>query len=421
MTTLLFFMFLILSLISLIRFGEKAILYILPYNAISDTLVFFTRDIWLLNSGYLRAIVLMLFIVSYYLKRPKMRSNDVIPWIYIFIIVSLMLIIINSSSLIASYTYFLRVIIYLLLMRISIDYFDTRDKFQTFAKVVFITSLLLIIVNVLVQIFQLGESNYVEGTFYEAGEGSATILLAFIVISFPVVFNFEKTKSKIRVLLAGLIYLSTFIFVIFSFRRTTMIYFGISMIIQYAFSKYKLTKSLGIVFLGIIALVILISVQDTLIEVYEVRFVKTEWHLEKEGRYVESSDIFDRIIERNDLYTNLFGRETFNFSPERNIKEFGYNRQYHNIFAILLDGLGVFGSLIFVILMVQIFLHIRGIPDALIVDNKRLVKVSLYLLVFAYFVQIASFGFEMITIHSYTFMVIAMSYNFSQLYRNKNA
>lgn len=417
MSTIYFIAFVTVSLVLIYKYGLDAIVFVLPFNILSDTFLYFTKDVWIIHSGNLRAIFLLLFILFYYFKKKYLRTNAIVQWAYLFISFCSVVILFGSSSITTSIQYFIKVCIYLLLMRLSFDYFDNLGKIKRFAQWSIISALMIIIINIFLQIFKLGESNYVEGTFYEAGGGSGTIILSFIAISVPILSVLIAPRKSIHSLLFALIYISSTLFVLLSFRRTSWFYFSFSLFIQYLFTRQKTKKSIGVVLSGLVVLAFMIILQSTILDIYEARFVNVERRLENEGRYTESYDVFEKIMYKNDLITNLFGREAFNFSTERNVKEFGYDRQYHSIGSILFDGIGFIGVFIFSIFVLQIMSYIYKYRFNLTNNSEKIINISLYLLLLSYLLQIASFGFELISSHSYIFMTIAVTLNYKILSR----
>lgn len=419
MDTIFFIVFVLFSTFIIFRYGTDMIIYILPYNILADTFLYFTKDTWIIHSGNLRAIFLLLFILYYFFKKKYQRTNYIVYWAYIFIVFCVITIAINSSSLFISYQYFIKVCIYLLLMRISFDYFDNLGKMQRFAKWTVISAFMIIIINIVLQIFQLGESNYVQGTFNEAGGGSATLIITFIAISLPIISVILTPKKQLHSLIFAVIYIASIIFVLLSFRRTSWFYFSFSLFLQYLFTRQKASKSVGVILTGLVVFIFIIFLQSTILDIYEARYVKVERRIENEGRFTETYDVYDKIIYKNDLITNLFGREAFNFSTERNVREFGVDRQYHSISSILFDGVGLIGVSIFAIFIFQILYYIYKYRYYLKNKSETIINLSLYLLLFSYLLQIASFGFELISTHSYIFVTIAMTLNYKLIFNRK--
>jgi hypothetical protein len=213
---------------------------------------------------------------------------------------------------------------------------------------------LLYLLNILIaNFFKLGGTPYSEdglhtGNVFTEGLNS----MAYIVITFPLFIYFHPKRKTLIYFAVGLL----IILIIVQLKRISIIAMSVGLIFYIIFYKEK-TKSF-------VASLLILLVFGLLFPLFENKFntvykereskLKIE-NYKNEGRYTETSLVFNMTVNSNKLTQFLFGKEVFN-SPGNYNNPLSNKRQIHSDYNLLLHGTGVFGILFYFILQLHLLL-----------------------------------------------------------------
>lgn len=418
MLNLLVLIFVFILVFIFFKYKEYSIIFLPLINVVADsTIGFFSGGIHL---GDVRVFFILFFILYYFYKNGI--KKDFVNAIVIFIIIyTIILIFINSSNYVYSSLYFLKVLISLLLFVIAKDFFRNIDQLKKLSKNIEIALIVQIFFIIIANIFKLGESQYVEGTFYEGMGGAPTVFMFFCLCFLPFIIALNDKKKKITMIKYLLFFIIGFVTIIIAMRRTTIFSMGVAVLLYGMLSKNK-TKfvKLSVVF-GFIIVLLWPVFQDRVMTIYNYRFVEKSKTIEEEGRVEESELVLNQVLEFN--LQSFFGQEPYN-SVSFNKKNYFKDRQFHTFHSILLHGTGIIGFLLFLLFFYSIYWSIRVARNRFQNDVFHKMYISCMILLVVNLIQITSFGIEMITSNSFVYICIGafigLSKNPNLLLSHKN-
>lgn len=400
MLNLLVLIFVFILVFLFFKYKEYFILFIPLINVVADsTIGFFSGGVHL---GDVRVFFILFYIVYYFYKNGI--KKDFINAIIIFIIAyTIILIFINSSNYVYSSLYFLKVVISLLLFVIAKDFFRNINQLKKLSKNIEVALIVQIFFILIANIFKLGDSQYVEGTFYEGMGGAPTVFLFFGLCFLPFIIALNDKKKRITMIKYLLFFIIGFVTIIIAMRRTTIFSMGIAVLLFGILSKNKTRfVKLSIVF-GFIIVLLWPIFQDRVMTIYNYRFVEKSKSIEEEGRVEETEIVLNQVLEFN--LQSFFGQEPYN-SVNFNKKQFFLERQFHTFHSILLHGTGIIGFLLFLLFFYLIYWSIRMAKNKLKNDTFHMMYISCMILLVVNIIQITSFGIELITSNSFVYICI---------------
>lgn len=319
-------------------------------NVIADsTQNYFTQG--LASPGYLRAIIILLFILIHfkdYFRKNNINSLILISLIYFFLLGFF------SSDFTYSQSVFLKYFIATMMFPVGYFYFKSRDRFgrlvKTFMGMLGIYILFLIVSN----IFSLGTSDYLaESTYFGASRVNVTKAMMILILISPLSFRFESKKTlrnlDIFIIVVGVI------FILLGVKRSAVLglFIGYFVYFMLAPNKTKLTK--GIFLLSLILFLASPLYYDTLIQRIQARQEVGRFDVkqadEEESRVLELRATIDAYVNGNLSY-KLFGAEFFNGTAY-----FKTSRMLHTDYATVLSGAGIVGFILFLLIFFLILVR----------------------------------------------------------------
>lgn len=379
-------------------------------HAIADsTTNYFEGD---LTPGVIRGGI---YFVAVYLVSGYVKFKGITLWIYIFLLY-LGLLVPFSSNPFATLNEYTKVYISLMMFPVGYYMFDDLEKLKSLIKYSFFGASFIIIQLLVAQLFNVGNSVYLEESFYLGGAlVQVTYTLVFIVIigfvSFRPELNNDSKRFKYLIILLAIIL--TFI----ALRRISIaaLIGAVCVFIFFSQHKIKFTKYIALTIL-VLALTFPFY-GDLLMSRANYRF-KNLSDFSDENRIGEtlavSSEIqdarFDQIIFGTELFNST---QHFKNNPEY-YNVFGGGRQLHIDYNIILHGSGFLGFLLYMTIHFKIFAKVKNLKLSIYAKDYKAVAFSLlFLLIFFPFSgSISGVGFRSI-LFIFLGSIISVTKNFN--------
>ncbi len=323
-----------------------------------------------IHLGTIRGGVLLLFCIFFIVKRFPL--NEVNLFILFFLLYLLILILFSDNPLSSLYSY-INVVISTMMFSVGYYYIRTLDDLRNLNTILVVTTTIICIYLVYTNLFSVGISTYLDGTFYTGVVNvNITKILAAILITFPSIYLFKKTNDKLTIA----IFVLSLIFIILGLKRSALLSVVTGTII-YMLLSYQKTRILKAATILASLLILLSPIYlDTLLDRYEKREraiqatldpkQSAEMRIDRIGEFMHVVD----IMRSEDFYTKLFGKNLFNIVDV--IEGFGgKGRVLHVDYSVYLYGSGVVGLFLFLSLYLVIhyekqkyYKYIKGIPWA---------------------------------------------------------
>lgn len=393
-------LFALICLGSLFYLKKNFIIVIPLINLAGDSLLNATEASGFLHSGNIRAIVLVLYIV-YYLFYYRIRLNRTDLYVILFLVYLAVIVLINYHYLAYALTLSIKVFIIFMLFIVAHHCITETRILQSLNRIVLISLILSYFSLMLFQLFRYGESQYLAETFYEGGGGAPTVYIVFMLLVFPIYLQFNKKLPKI---LIPLIYAAGIIFVLLSVKRLSILSFFAGLLIQLLFMSNRKRIVPLILIIAVIIFMATPVFYTQLEERVKYRLEITESKVDP--RVEETKLLYNEFV--NGHFTSIMTGFGFDNGIRFYREETGeYSRGFHTFYAILLHNTGIIGFILFLAMIYRIFNRFFRYHRFLKKDPEwKLFRIVAVSLIVAYFLQIASFGFNYISIISLIFMYL---------------
>jgi hypothetical protein len=393
-------LFAIVCLASLVYLKKRFIIVIPLINLVADSLLSATEASGFFQSGNIRAIILILYIF-YFFSYFRIKLNKTDLYIIVFLVYLAVIVIFNYHYLNYALNVSIKIFIIFSLFIIAHHCITEFSLLQSLNRFVLISLFLSYFSLILFQYFRYGESQYLEETFYEGGGGAPTVYIVFMLLVFPLYMQFNKKLPKI---LIPLIYAAGIIFILLSVKRLSILSFFSALLIQLLFLGRKKGILPAILIIIIIILVASPVYYKPLEERIRFRVETTEGKVDPR--------IEETIILYNEFINGHFASILTGFGFDNGIRFYRedtgeYSRGFHTFYAILLHNTGIIGFILFILMIFRILQRFFRYHKFLKKDpDWKLIRIVSISLIVAYFLQIASFGFNYITIISLIFIYL---------------
>jgi hypothetical protein len=393
-------LFALICLASLFYLKKRFIIVIPLVNLAGDSLLSATEASGFFQSGNIRAIILILYI-AYYFFYYRIRLNRTDMYVLIFLIYLAIIVVLNYHYLNYALTLSSKVFIIFSLFIVAHHCITETRILQGLNRFVLISLGISYLSLILFQLFHYGESQYLAETFYEGGGGAPTVYIVFMLLVFPIYLQSNKKLPKI---LIPVIYAVGIIFVLLSVKRLSILSLFAGLLIQLL---YLSNRKRIIPLILTIAVVIFVATPVFYTQLEE----RVQYRLEITGSK-EDPRIEETRILYNEFVNGYFTSTLTGFGFDNGIRfyreETGeYSRGFHTFYAILLHNTGIIGFILFLAMIYRILNRFIRYHRFLKKDPEwklyRIVAVSLFV---SYFLQIASFGFNFISIISLIFIYL---------------
>lgn len=330
------------------RIGPEFLFLIPILNVISETTIMFFSE-GSIHLGLIRAIVILVFVLFCMFKLKFDFSNKFFFLFsgYLFVLVFF------SSNALHSFEEFLKLFIAIMMFPIASYIVKNVNDLKKLNKSIIISVVIVEINYILAQVFGLGNSPYLDNTFYMGGGGvQLSYFLAYSLLILPLMTSLNESKKK--KLMYGILFSVAFILLVLIFRRMAFVavVFGYFL---YAFLTNR--KGKIICYAAFIGLFI-VSTFSIYADVFNsLRGVRSEKSLHQEARVVEVHMVLDEFA-KGSLDQKLFGKELFN-SGDYFVPFWGRTRTLHTDFAVLFHGAGLLGFILYVLLMLSLTFDFR--------------------------------------------------------------
>lgn len=337
--------------------------------------------------------VILLFLL--YASFIRNRHNGEFVLVYVYLIFILLLILLQSSNVMYSFTNYIKYALGLLCLPIGFNILSSVRKLREFQKTGFAFLILYLTNLILANIFHLGDyyGYKVEGGM-EIGNVFADGLYAnaYVIVSLSLLLLLFPTKKKqISLLLA----IGT-ILIIVNMKRTVILVLAVGLIIylsfyylnngiKFKFAKIQLRHITLFLLFALSVLPFFYNEIQLRLDNREKTFQQANEDITNEGRISELIYISDEILHADKLSTLLMGKETLNYVGTYAGGLFG-ERQIHGDYAKILHGTGVLGVLIWSI--IHLYLVVWMIRMKRKVSHQSGIVASIiYPLFFAFFIM----------------------------------
>ncbi len=319
----------------------------------------------------LNAAILLFFI---YVIVSKCLNNDKkFLIIYLYVIYCLMLILLQSTDIVYSLTYFAKYIIGLLCLPIGFNLLSSLKKLRTFQLTGIICMLLYILNIVLANVFNWKNSKGYTDEGLDVGNlfSDALYLNVYVIVSvFFLIVLFPAKKKWILTLCA-----ICAILIVVNMKRTVIGVLGIGLIIYLLlyYGRNRLSTKLSLMHIRILSIFIGLSIVvlpffynyiEINLAARKSSFERASEDIMNEGRMAEFAFISHEILNSDKTTTLLFGEETFNLVGTYANGRFG-DRQIHEDYSILLKGLGAIGLIFWFSILIHLAMLMFNLKNAI--------------------------------------------------------
>ncbi|MDF1549849.1 MAG: hypothetical protein P1P88_18625 [Bacteroidales bacterium] len=300
-------------------------------------------------------------------------------------------------------------------------YFDSTEKLNKLSKVLIISLFASSLFTFLGYAFGIGR--VLEYTiFSEKLEEESVGLLgssglysaAFIIGVFPFVISFinKKWMKWIGISLAVI----TFVFILLNVRRTAIAIpiIGLTIYTLYIPNKGKVISSLTAA--GLLLLLLSPLYADKLFERFTYR--QEQGRFEKdfyktEGRYLETTIVFEEVFSLSDPFLLLFGERIFASGWKKGER---LPRMLHSDVAVLLYGTGIIGFINYLLIYTKLF---KIIPLKFS-KNKVISHLigSFYAVIFISILASLNGSLQLVSLRSLIFLFIGIIIRQYQIYKH---
>jgi hypothetical protein len=233
------------------------------------------------------------------------------------------------------------------------------------------------------QLFQLGQSVYSDESNFRVGNlDDSWNVFTYAVLLAPLVIHFVG-KSKYLRLTAYLGAIGNAMLVVISIKRIAILGLVSGNLIRMYFVPKNLKWIRSALFATGAMLVAFLFIQDIVLERIELRSNRFEsGSIEREGRYLETSYVWDEVITFRNPVKSLLGLEGFNSVSNYADGRFG-DRQLHVDYNLIVNTIGLVGLILYFLLFLQIFKNMLRFRHCMISHPRsRVILLSVFWMLF---------------------------------------
>jgi len=354
-----YLVFFILSFIFCFHSKAKAIFYIPIILIIFDVGMKLFAD-YSRITFYKAALICIIILFSFpMLKRGVLGK---FKWLFAFLIYCGILLAF-SSEFAHSFKNYFKLVTSMMFLPISFSIFNDLNEIRKLVRS-FQTLLIISCLSAAVgYVFGIGQS-LVYGSSNEEIVGlmqGGNFYPAAIAMVILISCMYTKISNIKKILIIALITL-TYVFILLTMRRTAIALPLIGFIF-YGLFGHRSSKLIKI--LGSVALLFLITLplfHNTLVRRYEIRKAMGRFEndfYESEMRYVETTKTFEKVFSFENLGYSLFGKNIFASGWNKGKR----TRMLHTDHATILDGTGLIGMILYILLYVEIYSLYRRLSN----------------------------------------------------------
>lgn len=327
---------------------QKLVTNIFFVNVLCDVLLLFIDQVAILR------VLFMLFVILTFLVKYKGRHGHYSGMI-ILVCYTILLIPFSrfpEMSILAS----MRILLPMFGLMVGFHFFNTESRILALAKSVKWALLLLVVNFVFANAFGLGESTYTSGNSFLLGALTNNWgLFTYSVLFFPLILLTDRSKTEKIVSLFAIFF--NVALVVLSITRVAIfvMVLGSIMIFMLSYSFKRRIRVLA--FASIVLIAVFPLVDDMIFDRVEARQNRFEkGALEKEGRYLETFYVWNKVVQFESPAHSIFGLEAFNsvgnYGPSKS-NLFRY-RNLHVDYNLIVNTIGILGLILYFAMYIQI-------------------------------------------------------------------
>jgi len=339
-----------ISIILLAKYKTKFIYIYIVLNVSMDVIIGFI-DIDTAAMALVRAIIALLYIGMVFKEsRGKMFSSSYI--ILVFYLYTLCLTLF-SSNILLSISFYMKVLITITMFPVGAYYFDSINKLQKL-NIATIWIMALVTINfIFTNIYGIGINPYGDSVDFYVGNLKLSAINT-PVYSLLIIYSIIQFNKRQHIRYAIIMAIPTFIFLLLSMKRISLVALGAGFLIILYYSKAKLKYITMLVTLVVIVLMISPFYSKILDQQLKVRGDKLNVRIiEEESRYSETFLVWEKIILDKKPLQTLFGIEIYNsigyYADARS------GRPLHVDYNVILFGSGIIGLFLYIMIYVNIY------------------------------------------------------------------
>ena len=334
------------------------------------------------NPGYLRAILVLPFIIWFYLG-IKIKYSISEKYINIFLIY-LFVLCFFSSDFYKTFSEYLKIFVSMSLFSLGYFYVDNLKRLYNLNNIYIIALFIYVISVVIAIIFGLGYKGYGDSAFFLGATGpniAKNIVVIVLIFSSINLINYPYfSKNKRR--LINVLFIVSIIVMLIALKRSALLSLLVGSFSYFVFS-YKKSKYLKVIFISSIFLLILSpfyysAFKSSLENRSDAALIGNDASIEEESRYLEIIKVIDTFI-KGDIEQKLFGSEFLN-----DTHFFNTRRMLHTDYAALLNGSGLIGLFLYLIIPLIILYQFYKYKDPKQEISTELFAISFALIISSY-------------------------------------
>ncbi len=312
----------------------------------------------LTNPGNLRAYLIFIFIIYFFLKRFNFTSLNR-NLIFFLIFIFLLIILFSTDKTKSIYIYFK---FFLATSVFFVGYYYARIPgfFKKLNTAYFIALSLYLLNLLLSNMLQFGDTSYKgidDVTYFGTTGVNVSKNIVSIILIFPLLkyFNSNGQNKKIWIILM----IAGVIAILIAFKRTPILSLFFGFLIYFLLAPKK-TKALKTILIGSFLLILisplyLNKVEESFNAREDAIRIDEQKNLEKQGRYQELNNVLD-AYKKGSARHKLLGSEFYNDS-----QFYDTERMIHTDYMSLLSGTGLIGLSWFLVIYYLMFSLMRSI------------------------------------------------------------
>ncbi|MBN2396145.1 MAG: hypothetical protein JXC36_06765 [Candidatus Atribacteria bacterium] len=372
--------------------------FILPYNAILDSLSFFT------DKGGLLAIIRGAFLLAFavYIIFNSKGRQKVLVSILLFSVYTLVLVLFSSDPF-NSLRFWGKITVPILYFTVAYNVVKTSRDSQRLNISLIIVLIIYAITTFYFNFIGVGEKQYGEDQLMDTGPlGGATFTVFSYGLLLVPIFIYTKTISKMNAL--WLVLVSVFLLLFNLSRMPIMaVMFGyfIYFIHSYEFRNRYLKF---IVFIGLIMIFTSPFYYVILKNQFGIREGRYEVEsYETEDRFFETKIVFESVFSFKDPIASFFGKEIYN-----SVGHWGEGRKrgIHVDYNALLHGAGIIGLFLYLLIFYKMWIVYRNARKRRGFESFKIFNSAFVVIFFVQFLISVSGQFYVLTFRTIGFLYL---------------
>ncbi|WP_439183620.1 hypothetical protein [Carboxylicivirga taeanensis] len=304
--------------------------------------------------GTLRALIVAACAITYYVRKPEKIGSYSAVWLFLFYV---FISVLRSTRYSEAFQNYIRVFDSLIMLPLAYEACKDGRDLKYFFDGIVLMGIVFMLNGIICATFKIGTNPY--GGSFVMGSIVINKLYSgsYFIILFPLILFFRRYNRFVIPLfvVTGII----FIELVLMLRRTAIALPLIGLCVMFVFTQRKAKFILTLVVGVTLAFLAYPLYGDILMDSMANRehvFGEHANSIEEEGRYIESVAVTtERLGNDVSYWTFLFGKEALNSKGNYYHGLLGH-RPIHLDYNKLIHGLGLIGTLLYLLIYIQIIL-----------------------------------------------------------------